>query len=98
MQYPSYDLQTAYHTIFHRGFVYALWVGWAAIMPELNSVLELAYQQWLGYQEKLLTEAAERFGFDRYFTEEYLTRTIAYRLTPERQTDLEFFAHRLEEL
>jgi predicted solute-binding protein len=67
-------------------------------MPELKTVLDLAYEQWLSNQEKLLTEAAERFGFDRYFTEEYLTRTIAYRLTPERRADLEFFAHRLEEL
>jgi len=98
MHCPSYDLQTAYHTIFKRGFVYALWVGRAAIMHELQPVLDLAYQQWLGDQDTLLSEAVQRFGFDRSFAEEYLARIIGHSLSPERRADLEFFSARLRQL
>ena len=98
MHSPSYDLLTAYHTIFHRGFVYALWVGRDAIMHALQPVLDLAYQQWLNDQEKLLAEAVQRFGFDRLFAEDYLSRIIGHRMTPEHQADLEFFSARFRQL
>ncbi len=94
---PSYDLQTAYHAIFNRGFVYALWVGRGAVMRELQPILDQAHQAWLQDQENLLTKAAQLFGFDRPFAVDYLTRIIGHRLSPERQADLEFFSARLRQ-
>lgn len=95
---PSYDLQQEYHSLFKRGFVYALWVCRAGSAAALDSILQEAYAQWQSCTPDLLAEAVRRFGFSLAFTTEYLSQVIEYRLTPERQQDLEFFARKLYEI
>ncbi|MFZ5629168.1 MAG: menaquinone biosynthetic enzyme MqnA/MqnD family protein [Spirochaetota bacterium] len=95
---PSYDMQQEYFSLFHHGFVYALWVCRAEKSAALAPILQDAYQKWSVRKETLSAEAALRFGFETDFAKDYLSRIIEHRLTPEHDADLRFFADRLKKL
>lgn len=91
LRYPSYDMQTEYYRLFHRGFVYALWVYVPQKASQLAPVLASAHRAYLENREQYLHRAIERFAFPADFTRHYLTAIIEHELTAERLADLEFF-------
>ncbi len=96
MAEPSYDVQQQYYALFQRGFVYALWVMREDERSVLEPILAAAHAKYNEDLPRYLNLAAERFGFSADFTQTYLTETIHHVLSPERKTDLDFFADKLK--
>ena len=88
-------LQKEYFNLFGRGFVYALWVYREEAAAQIAPILSQAYADYLVHQSTYL-QGASRFGFSAEFTQTYLTQIIQHALTPERKSDLDFFARRMD--
>lgn len=89
---PSFDVQSEYHRLFGRGFVYALWVYPKGLQIEMEGLLDEVKARYDRDMVRYRDLAVARFRFPADFTNRYLTEVIQHQLTAERKADLEFFA------